>query len=210
MPQRESRSTSCVKRQRWSCSTSWRTSRPSLPSSASPRSPVAHPTSSPRCTLSLSLSLSLFGLYIFVFSNNKLLVFWYLIWVFVFGCAERLWGCLLRRFWLWFHRSKRGLWEKLTRRRSTCHSICVPRRLGPLGEGLPSARYVYLRAWFIYAFFYACYFLLYWVCYFQFWFIYCDSFKVFCVFVYAIKYGVIEKCLIGNAIKFWNILGELL
>ena len=111
---------------------------------------------------SLSLSLSLFGLYIFVFSNNKLLVFWYLIWLFVFGCAERLWGCLLRRFWLWFHRSKRGLWEKLTRRRSTCHSICVPRRLGPLGEGLPSARYVYLRAWFIYAFFYACYFLLFW------------------------------------------------
>ena len=35
-------------------------------------------------------------------------------------------------------------------------------------------------------------------------------YKVFCVFVYVIKYGVIEKCLIGNAIKFWNILGELL
>ena len=161
--------------------------------------------------LSLSLSLSLYLVYIFLcFQKTSFWFFGYLIWVFVFGYAERLWGCLLRRFWLWFHRSKRGLWEKLTRRRSTCHSICVPRRLGPLGEGLPSARYVYLRAWFIYAFFYACYFLLYWVCYFQFWFIYCDSFKVFCVFVYAIKYGVIEKCLIGNAIKFWNILGELL
>lgn len=149
MPQRESRSTSCVKRQRRSCSTSWRISRPNLPSSASPRSPVAHPTSSPRCTLSLPL----FGLYFSVFSKNKLLVYWYLIWVFVFGYTERLWGCRSRRYWLWFHRSKRGLWEKLTRRRSTCHSICVPRRLGPLGEGLPSARYVYLRVWFMYAIF---------------------------------------------------------
>ena len=35
-------------------------------------------------------------------------------------------------------------------------------------------------------------------------------YKVFCVFVYVIKYGVIEKCLIGNAKKFWNIMGELL
>ena len=162
--------------------------------------------------LSLSLSLSLYLVYIFLcFQKTSFWFFGYLIWVFVFGYAERLWGCLLRRFWLWFHRSKRGLWEKLTRRRSTCHSICVPRRLGPLGEGLPSARYVYLRAWFIYAFFFMLvtfYFIGYAISNFS------SSivivFKVFCVFVYVIKYGVIEKCLIGNAIKFWNIMGELL
>lgn len=69
MSQRESRSMSCVRNRRLSCWTSSRISRRSFPSSASPRSPAVHPTSSPRCTLSHSLS----G---FIFERQSL-CFWY-------------------------------------------------------------------------------------------------------------------------------------
>lgn len=93
-----------------------------------------------RCTqqalqdvLSLTLSLVLF-------SKGK--VFVSDIVVFFLGNTERWWGCRLHRCWRWYRRSRRRLWGKFTRRRSTCLSICVPRRPGPFGEGLPSTRYI--------------------------------------------------------------------
>jgi hypothetical protein len=118
---------SCVRIRRQSCWTSSRISRRIFSSSVSPRSPAVHPTSSPRCTLSLS------G---FIFEKQSL-CFWYCCWYFLggfLGNTERWWGCRLRRCWRWYRRSRK-FWGKFTRRRSTCLSICIPRRRGPFGKG---------------------------------------------------------------------------
>ena len=55
--------------------------------------------------------------------------------------AVKWWGHLLPRCWLWFHRPRRPHLGKLTRTRSTCLLICVPRKPEPFAGVWPSIRY---------------------------------------------------------------------
>lgn len=135
MTQRESRSMNCVRKPRRICWASSRILRPSLPFCASPRSPAVLPTSSPRCTFYDLIFSFWFCLFSQVSVSDFFLCF------IVSVITERWWGCRLRKCWRWFPRSRRRLWEKFTRRRNTCPSICVPRRPGPFVEGSPNTRF---------------------------------------------------------------------
>lgn len=91
----------------------------------------------------------------FIFSSLLGIFCWGIIIIkFLLDCvvdAARWWGCRSHKCWLSFHKSRRLHWGRHTRIRSSCPLICVPRRPGLSGEGLPSTRYR-----FYYSFFFSC------------------------------------------------------